>query len=74
MDDEQHRERSCTRKRPFATREYAEMFLANELCDDTMEAYCCRFCREWHLGHPNPLRLPGVNDAERYGQTNQTGD
>lgn len=66
MNKEQRRERSCTRKRAFSTRFYAESFLVNVLNDDKMEAYfCAEFCGDWHLGHPNPLRLPQIENAEQ---------
>lgn len=54
-NEEWHRERSCTRKRAFKTREYAEMFREYLEYSETpgLEVYPCQnYCGEFHLGHP----------------------
>jgi hypothetical protein len=56
-NDERRRERTCTSKRAFKTKEYAGMFLENVLKrTGEMDVYRCGFCGEYHLGH-----RPGVH-------------
>lgn len=62
--DEWRRIRTCTRKRAFSTRPYAELFLKNELKNKAMEVYECRFCFEFHIGHPK-------RNAKRFRQKNK---
>jgi len=51
-NDERRRERTCTSKRAFKTKDYAAMFLENVLKrTGEMDVYRCGFCGEFHLGH-----------------------
>lgn len=51
--DEWKRERTCTRKRAFRSRFYAEAFAARELGKPDMKAYRCPYCQDWHLTNGN---------------------
>lgn len=48
--------RGCTRKRAYETRKEARAVVARHMRQgDVVDAYQCRWCGRWHVGHPSPL-------------------
>lgn len=61
--EDRRRERTCSRKRKY-DRAGASQVLRDmrKRGDYTAEAYPCRFCHKWHIGHE---RVLDNNDDER---------
>lgn len=49
--------RGCGRKRAYQTKAAAQKVVGRHAREgDVVEAYRCRWCDRWHVGHRSPLR------------------
>jgi hypothetical protein len=54
--DQWLRWRACTRKRAYSTKKEAQVVVGRHAMQgDVVEAYQCRWCKRWHVGHPSPF-------------------